>query len=115
MTATPPSTAPTAPTDPTEALAFDIELLPQGLRFSAAADQTVLLSALAANQALPHACRNGTCRSCICRLHSGSVVYRMPWPGLSAEEKTEGLFLPCVAYPTAPLVMRLGEAPDSGQ
>ncbi|MFT5036421.1 MAG: ferredoxin [Litorivivens sp.] len=29
----------------------------------------------------------------------------MEWPGLSAEEKAEGFFLPCVAYPASDLVM----------
>ena len=73
-------------------------------------DQTLLLSARAAGHALPASCRNGVCRSCICRLHSGSVTYRMQWPGLSAEEKADGLFLPCVAYPASDLVMSVGVA-----
>ncbi len=80
------------------------------LVFAAAPDQTLLLSALAAGHALPGSCRNGVCRSCICRLQSGSITYRMQWPGLSAEEKAEGLFLPCVAYPATDLVMSVGEA-----
>jgi len=37
------------------------------------------------------------------------VTYRMEWPGLSAEEKAEGWFLPCVAYPTTDLVMTAGD------
>ena len=77
--------------------------------FDARPDQPVLLSALAAGHALPSSCRNGTCRVCLCRLHSGRVYYRIAWPGLSAEEKAEGLFLPCVAYPASDLVMTLGE------
>ena len=81
----------------------------QGL-LTAPPDQPLLLSALAAGHALPSSCRNGVCRTCICRLHSGSVTYRMQWPGLSAEEKANGLFLPCVAYPASDLVMSVGEA-----
>ena len=50
-------------------------------------------------------CRNGVCRTCICRLQSGRVTYRMEWPGLSAEEKAEGWFLPCVAYPASDLLI----------
>jgi ferredoxin len=84
---------------------FQVRLNPQAPPFVASADQTVLLSALAAGHELPSSCRNGVCRTCICRLHSGHVTYRMEWPGLSAEEKAEGLFLPCVAYPTSDLVM----------
>ena len=78
--------------------------------FAATADQSVLLAALAAGHALPSSCRNGTCRTCICRLHSGSVRYKIEWPGLSAEEKAEGLFLPCVAYPQSDLLISAGES-----
>ncbi len=84
---------------------FQVQLNPQAPPFVANADQTVLLSALAAGHALPSSCRNGVCRTCICRLHSGHVTYRMEWPGLSAEEKADGWFLPCVAYPASDLVM----------
>ena len=84
---------------------FQVQLESQAPPFAANADQTVLLSALAAGHELPSSCRNGVCRTCICRLHSGRVTYRMEWPGLSAEEKAEGWFLPCVAYPATDLVM----------
>ena len=50
-------------------------------------------------------CRNGTCRTCICRLVSGQVVYRIDWPGLSLDEKREGFILPCVAYPASDVVI----------
>ncbi len=76
-----------------------------GAPFDAPASQTVLQSALQAGLQLDSSCRNGTCRSCICRLASGSVLYRMAWPGLSAEEKTQGFILPCAAYPASDLVI----------
>jgi hypothetical protein len=41
----------------------------------------------------------------MCRLASGTVQYRIDWPGLSREEKAEGWILPCVAYPLADLVL----------
>ena len=84
---------------------FQVQLAAQPASFPANADQTVLLSALATGHALPSSCRNGVCRTCICRLQSGHVTYRMDWPGLSAEEKAEGWFLPCVAYPASDLVI----------
>ena len=84
---------------------FQVQLAAQPASFAASADQTVLLSALAAGHALPSSCRNGVCRTCICRLQSGHVTYRMDWPGVSAEEKVEGWFLPCVAYPASDLVL----------
>nr|WP_315464445.1 2Fe-2S iron-sulfur cluster-binding protein [uncultured Rhodoferax sp.] len=58
---------------------------------------SVLESGLKAGVELPSSCRNGTCRECMCMLLSGSVRYRIDWPGLSADEKAEGWFLPCVA------------------
>ena len=88
----------------------DSESASETTTFAAAADQPVLLAALAAGHALPSSCRNGTCRTCICRLHSGSVRYKIEWPGLSAEEKAEGLFLPCVAYPQSDLLISAGES-----
>ena len=69
--------------------------------YHAAADQTLLQSALAAGLDVPNSCRNGTCRTCICELESGEIVYRIEWPGLSREEKAEGYILPCVAYPVS--------------
>ena len=50
-------------------------------------------------------CRNGTCRTCLCRLVSGQVVYRIDWPGVSLDEKREGFILPCVAYPASDVVI----------
>ena len=54
----------------------------------------------------PSSCRNGTCRTCICQLTRGTVRYEIEWPGLSAEEKTEGYALPCVAYPCSDLTIK---------
>jgi ferredoxin len=89
---------------------FSVRIMAAPAAFTATPDQPLLLSALAAGHALPSSCRNGVCRTCICRLHSGRITYRMQWPGLSAEEKADGLFLPCVAYPASDLVMSVGQA-----
>jgi len=78
---------------------------PQGVIFDCAGDQPVLLAALAAGIALPWSCRNGTCRTCLAQLVSGRIEHRIPWPGLLAEEKAEGLILPCVAEPRSPLTL----------
>ena len=56
---------------------------------------------------LDSSCRNGTCRTCICKLTSGKVTYRIEWPGLSPDEKREGYILPCVAYPLSDVVIEL--------
>ncbi|MDO9115199.1 MAG: 2Fe-2S iron-sulfur cluster-binding protein [Polaromonas sp.] len=86
---------------------FQARLESAGPHFAAPASQPLLQSALRAGIMLESSCRNGTCRSCMCRLASGQVVYRIDWPGLSAEEKAEGYILPCVAYPVSDLVITL--------
>ena len=97
------------PATPDDNAVFQARLESAGPPFAAPASQPVLQSALQAGILLESSCRNGTCRSCLCRLASGQVVYRIDWPGLSAEEKAERSILPCVAYPVSDLVMA---APD---
>jgi ferredoxin len=70
---------------------------PSGRRVPVAPGQSLLEAARAAGLRLRSSCRNGTCRACLCRLVAGEVRYRIDWPGLSAEERAEGLILPCVA------------------
>lgn len=78
---------------------------PQQWRFDGERAEPLLDSARKAGVLLPKSCRNGTCRSCICLLRTGSVHYRIEWPGLSAQEKAEGYILPCVAYPDTDVVI----------
>lgn len=91
-------------------VAHEVRLEPLGVGWRAPAGQPLLASARQAGIELPSSCRNGTCRTCLCRVRSGQVSYRIEWPGLSAEEKLEGCILPCVAYPTTDLVV---EAPGA--
>ena len=67
--------------------------------------KTILQAAEAAGIELPSSCRNGTCRTCLCRLKSGAVRYLVDWPGLSIEEKREDYLLPCVAVPLGDVVV----------
>jgi ferredoxin len=92
---------------PTALPRFRIRLEPQGAIFDCAADQPLLLAGLAAGLALPWSCRNGTCRSCISLLTEGRIEHRIPWPGLSAEEKAEGWVLPCVAEPRSDVTLQV--------
>lgn len=85
-----------------------ITLQPSGWSFPSDADTTILQAAERAGIDLPSSCRNGTCRTCFCRLQSGSVRYLVEWPGLSPEEKRDGFILPCVAVAQSDLVI---EAP----
>lgn len=85
---------------------FRVTLQPGGETFAAAADQTLLLAGLAAGIALPWSCRTGTCRTCISRLVEGRIEHRIPWPGLSPEEKADGFVLPCVAEARSDVTLR---------
>ncbi|HEY1128364.1 MAG TPA: 2Fe-2S iron-sulfur cluster-binding protein [Roseateles sp.] len=87
---------------------FRVTLLPGGETFTAAADQPLLLAGLAVGIALPWSCRTGTCRTCISRLVAGRVEHRIPWPGLSREEKEDGFILPCVAEARSDVTLNCG-------
>jgi ferredoxin len=84
---------------------FTARVLPAGFQFDVEGDLTLLEAAEMSRIQLPSSCRNGTCRTCICQLVSGQVSYTVEWPGLSAEEKAEGLVLPCVARPMSNVVL----------
>jgi ferredoxin len=89
---------------------FTVQVQPGDWQYDVEGDLTLLEAAEMSRIALPSSCRNGTCRTCICRLVSGEVSYTVDWPGLSAEEKAEGYVLPCVARPCSNLVI---EQPDA--
>jgi ferredoxin len=75
----------------------------------------VLQAAERAGIRLPSSCRNGTCRTCICQAASGTVRYKIDWPGLSPDEKREGYILPCVAIAETDLLIlapAAGKLPD---
>jgi ferredoxin len=83
-------------------IGITITFQPAGFSFTADAGSTILQAAERAAIELPSSCRNGTCRSCICRLTGGGdtagrVRYLLEWPGLSFDEKRDGYILPCVA------------------
>jgi ferredoxin len=89
---------------------FQIVFHPSSLACASDGATSILQSAEAAGIALPSSCRNGTCRTCLCRMQSGSVRYLVEWPGLSRDEKKDGDILTCVAVPLSDLVL---EAPHA--
>lgn len=93
------------PNTPEENRDFKVQIEPMGWVAIATTEQTILQAALQVQIELPNGCRNGTCRSCICKLLSGEISYLIDWPGVSAEERQEGLFLPCVATAHTDLVL----------
>jgi ferredoxin len=86
-------------------MTFQITFVPAGLACTSDGATSVLQSAEAAAISLPSSCRNGTCRTCLCRMQSGSVRYLVDWPGLSLDEKRDGDILTCVAVPLSDLVL----------
>lgn len=86
---------------------YTVTLLPLDASFAAPEDATLLQALEAAGFDAPSSCRNGTCRTCICRLQQGTVAYTIEWPGLSFDEKREGYILPCVALACSDLVIML--------
>ena len=87
---------------------------PGGWRVEVQAGQTLLAAAEAAGVNLPSSCRNGTCRTCLCRAVEGEVAYVVEWPGLSADEKRAGDVLPCVALARSDLVLLAPAARRAG-
>ncbi|KVL09652.1 2Fe-2S iron-sulfur cluster-binding protein [Burkholderia ubonensis] len=87
-----------------------VRVEPLGVSFDAPDALTLLEAAAFANVSLPRSCRNGTCRTCLCRIVSGSVRYTIEWPGLSREEKADGYTLPCVAVATSDVVIDMPDA-----
>lgn len=81
---------------------------PDELQVDAWSHEPLLLSLEMGGSNWPSSCRNGTCRTCIGQLKSGTVRYELEWPGLSAEEHSEGYVLPCVAFPCSHVVLQPG-------
>ncbi|MDY7573989.1 2Fe-2S iron-sulfur cluster binding domain-containing protein [Actimicrobium sp. CCI2.3] len=84
---------------------FSAQITGKDWRFDVPDGDTLMAAARSAGITLPSSCRNGTCRTCLCRLSSGTVRYTVDWPGLSADEKKDGTILPCVAVPLSDVVI----------
>jgi len=87
-----------------------VTLLPSGWQFDTDELLSLMESARKAGINLPASCRNGSCRTCMCRVRAGSIRHRIEWPGLLPEEKLEGWILPCVAVALSDLTL---EAPGA--
>lgn len=84
---------------------YRITLERYGAVFDARDDEPLMQAAERAGYPFPASCRNGSCRTCIHAMRSGAVEYLIEWPGLTREEKAEGLVLPCVALPRSDIVL----------
>jgi ferredoxin len=86
---------------------YTVLVQPLGRTFEAPDSLTLLEAAAFAGLRLPRSCRNGTCRTCLCKMTAGRVRYQIEWPGVSAEEKAEGFILPCVAIAECDLAIEV--------
>jgi ferredoxin len=82
-----------------------LTLQPLGWCVRVAPGQSLLEAVRASGVRLRSSCRNGTCRACLCRLVEGEVRWRIDWPGVTAEERAQGLILPCVALAVSDVVI----------
>jgi ferredoxin len=89
-----------------------VRVEPLGRSFEAPPELTLLEAAAFAGIRLPRMCRNGTCRTCLCRVVSGETRFTIEWPGLSREEKAEGYVLSCVAVACTDLVLDVPDAEE---
>lgn len=85
---------------------FTAVLTPSGQQCDAWADQPLLVSMEMGGINWPSSCRNGSCRTCLCKMTLGRVRYEIEWPGLMPDEHAEGWILPCVAYPEGDVVLQ---------
>ena len=102
-----------APLNPHRAEASTVPIVrvePLGRSFEASPELTLLEAAAFAGIRLPRMCRNGTCRTCLCRVVSGEARFTIEWPGLSREEKAEGYVLSCVTVACTDLVLDVPDA-----
>ncbi|MFL6659219.1 MAG: 2Fe-2S iron-sulfur cluster-binding protein [Massilia sp.] len=84
---------------------YRMSVLPGGWTVAVSSERSLLASAEEAGLIIPSSCRNGSCRTCMCQLVSGSIRHSVAWPGLSSDEKREGWILPCVAQPQSDLTL----------
>ncbi len=89
---------------------FAMTVAPRGDVVEVQPGESLLEAAWRAGLSLPRSCRNGTCRTCMCKLESGDVDYRIDWPGLTAEEKADGWILPCVALARSDVIIHQPDA-----
>jgi CDP-4-dehydro-6-deoxyglucose reductase, E3 len=96
-------------------MSFEITIKPSDHVFAAAADETVLESAMKADLLLPYGCRNGACGACKGRILAGDVDYGAYQPTtLSDDDKRAGYALFCCARPLGDLTIEVREVRRAG-
>ncbi len=78
-------------------MSYQVTVLPAGVSFSVANDETILQAALRQGLDFPYRCQQGVCTSCVCKLREGEVRYTPPSP-LSDIDQQQRFVYCCLAY-----------------
>jgi ferredoxin len=89
----------------------DVTILPEGVRLTAAAEETLLRALSRAGLRYRVGCKRGGCGICKVQLLLGEVSYERPIAAsvLSDDERVEGICLSCRAVPLTNIVIELQE------
>lgn len=92
-------------------MSFTVTIEPDGTRFDARADETLLQAARRAGLALPHECGWGSCGSCKVALVAGETELLFAGaPAISPRDARTGRILACQSMPRSDLTIRLSPA-----
>jgi ferredoxin len=89
----------------------DVTILPEGVRLTIAAEETLLRALSRAGFRYRVGCKRGGCGICKVQLLLGEVSYERPIASsvLSDDERVEGICLSCRAVPLTNIVIELQE------
>ena len=89
----------------------EVTILPDGLKITAADDETLLRALARAGLRYRVGCKRGGCGICKVQLLLGEVSYERPIAAsvLSDDERVEGICLSCRAVPLTNIVIELQE------
>ena len=91
-------------------MTFKVHIEPSGHDIDVEVGETLLDAALRQGFVMAYSCRGGSCGTCKGRLLSGEIDYAgHDTPGLSQQEKSQGLALFCKAQPRSDLVIEAQE------
>jgi CDP-4-dehydro-6-deoxyglucose reductase, E3 len=91
-------------------MSYRVTFEPSGHSYLAAADQTLLQSALDAGLTVPYGCRNGACGSCKSKVLTGRVdADGMAAQALGVEDLAAGMTLLCCAKPLSDVTLEVHE------
>ncbi|MBL1274671.1 MAG: 2Fe-2S iron-sulfur cluster binding domain-containing protein [Ectothiorhodospiraceae bacterium] len=91
---------------------YKVSLMPSGVEFLAAHDESLLDAALKANVILSYSCRDGRCGACKVKVVDGEVNQPNGQTGMSKDDYQDGFALACVAIPLTDIVLEATFHPE---